>query len=81
MLIGTVLIHQHSLLGLVEGMANCLAENEGPNCGDQHLSLEQKVSHVLRQLARNEAIIMFDSNSETIDIVVGRKAKSSGSSD
>ena len=52
---------------------------EGTDYGDQHFSLEQKVNHVLRQLERNEAKIMFDPNSETIDIVVGRKAKSSGS--
>ena len=36
-------------------------------------------AEALRQLERNEAKIMFDPNSETIDIVVGRKAKSSGS--
>ncbi len=43
---------------------------EGTEYGATDFSLEQKVAHVMRQLERNEARIMFDPNSETIDIVV-----------
>ena len=65
----------------LNGVIEAFVLREGTDYGDQHFSLEQKVSHVLRQLERNEAKIMFDPNSETIDIVVGQKAKSSGSHD
>jgi uncharacterized protein YheU (UPF0270 family) len=42
---------------------------EGTDYGAREFSLEQKVAHVLRQLERGEARIMFDPNSETVDIV------------
>jgi uncharacterized protein YheU (UPF0270 family) len=42
---------------------------EGTDYGAKEFSLEQKVAHVLRQLERGEARIMFDPNSETVDIV------------
>ena len=43
---------------------------EGTDYGEQLYSLEQKVAHVLRQLQRGEAQVVFDPNTETIDIVV-----------
>ena len=43
---------------------------EGTDYGDRDFSLEQKVAHVLRQLERKEARIVFDPNTETVDIVV-----------
>jgi uncharacterized protein YheU (UPF0270 family) len=45
---------------------------EGTDYGDQHFSLYRKVQHLLRQLERNEAQIMFDPNSETINIVTSK---------
>ena len=56
----------------LRGVIESYVLREGTDYGDQHFSLEQKVAHVLRQLKRNEAKIMFDPNSETIDIVVKR---------
>jgi uncharacterized protein YheU (UPF0270 family) len=38
-------------------------------------SLDKKEQHVLRQLERNQAQIMFDPNTETIDIVVKPRTK------
>lgn len=43
---------------------------EGTDYGEKEFSLEQKVAHVIRQLERGEARIVFDPNSETMDIVV-----------
>ena len=60
----------------LRGVIESYVLREGTDYGDQHFSLEQKVSHVLRQLERNEAKIMFDPNSETIDIVVNRNSVS-----
>lgn len=42
---------------------------EGTDYGDREFSLEQKVSHVMRQLERGEAHIVFDPNTESVGIV------------
>jgi uncharacterized protein YheU (UPF0270 family) len=41
---------------------------EGTDYGEHHFSLDQKVAHVLRQLERGEAQIVFDEVSESVDI-------------
>jgi len=43
---------------------------EGTDYGEREFSLEQKLAHVYRQLERGEARIVFDPNTETVDIVV-----------
>jgi len=45
---------------------------EGTDYGEHEFSLEQKRAHVYRQLQRAEAQIVFDPNTETIDIVPTR---------
>jgi uncharacterized protein YheU (UPF0270 family) len=45
---------------------------EGTDYGEREFSLEQKLAHVYRQLERGEAQIVFDPNTESIDIVVTR---------
>ena len=47
---------------------------EGPDYGEREFSLDQKLAHVLRQLERGEAQIVFDPNTQTIDIAVSRPA-------
>jgi uncharacterized protein YheU (UPF0270 family) len=54
----------------LRGVIESFVLREGTDYGNQQYSLDQKVDHVLRQLEHNEAQIMFDPNSETIDIVV-----------
>ncbi len=43
---------------------------EGTDYGDREFSLDEKVAHVMRQLERGEAQILFYPVTETIDIVV-----------
>lgn len=43
---------------------------EGTDYGEQERSLEEKVANVMRQLERDEARIVFDLESATVDIVV-----------
>jgi uncharacterized protein len=43
---------------------------EGTEYGERDVSLDQKVAQVTRQLQRGEARIVFDPESETIDVVV-----------
>jgi len=51
---------------------NRLCCARGTEYGEREFSLEQKLAHVYRQLERAEAQIVFDPNTETIDIVVTR---------
>jgi uncharacterized protein YheU (UPF0270 family) len=46
---------------------------EGTEYGARDFSLDEKVAHVLRQLRRGEAQIVFDPASETVDIAVARR--------
>ena len=46
---------------------------EGTEYGAKEFSLDEKVAHVLRQLERKEAQIMFDPGSESIDLIVKRR--------
>jgi uncharacterized protein YheU (UPF0270 family) len=49
---------------------------EGTDYGGHEFSLQEKVAHVMRQLDRKEAQIIFDPNSESIDIVVSKSLQS-----
>jgi len=56
----------------LQGVIESFVLREGTDYGMHDYSLEQKVAHVLRQLQRKEAQIVFDPNTESIDIVVRR---------
>jgi uncharacterized protein len=56
--------------GALRGVLESFVLREGTEYGERDFSLEQKVAHVIRQLRRGEAQIVFDPDSETIDIVV-----------
>jgi len=43
---------------------------EGTEYGERDFTLEEKVMHVIAQLERGEARIIFDADSESVDIVV-----------
>ena len=54
----------------LRGVIESFVLREGTEYGATEIALEQKVAQVLRQLARREARILFDPESESIDIVV-----------
>ena len=58
----------------LRGVIEAFVLREGTEYGERDVSLERKVADVLRQLERREAQIMFDPNSETIDIIVKSRA-------
>jgi uncharacterized protein YheU (UPF0270 family) len=62
--------HSELSADALRGVIESFVMREGTEYGATDFSLEQKVAHVMRQLERNEARIMFDPNSETINIVV-----------
>lgn len=48
---------------------------EGTEYGERDFTLDEKLTHVMHQLERGEAQIMFDPQSNSVDIVVSRKLK------
>jgi len=54
----------------LRGVVESFVLREGTDYGEQPFSLEQKVAHVMGQLERGEARIIFDSNSESVSITV-----------
>ncbi len=57
----------------LRGVLEAFVLREGTEYGEREFSLEEKVAHVLGQLRRGEARIVFDPESETIDIQTARK--------
>lgn len=65
-----VIPHTELSTDALQGVIESFVLREGTDYGTHDYSLEQKVAHVLRQLERKEAHIVFDPNTESIDIVV-----------
>ena len=53
----------------LRGVVEAFVLREGTDYGDREFSLEQKLAHVMNQLERGEAQIVFDPNTETVDVV------------
>jgi uncharacterized protein len=47
---------------------------EGTDYGEREVRLEEKVAQVLRQLERGEAHIVFDPQTQSVNIVAGTAA-------
>jgi len=54
---------------LLRAVIESFVLREGTDYGEHELSLEQKVSRVVRQLERGEAQILFDPQTESVAIV------------
>jgi uncharacterized protein len=59
----------------LRGVLESFVLREGTDYGEREVSLDQKVAHVLRQLERGEAHIVFDTVLESIDIVVTKPVR------
>lgn len=53
----------------LRGVVESFVLREGTDYGRAEYSLDEKVAHVMRQLERKEAQIMFDPNTESVHIV------------
>jgi uncharacterized protein len=51
---------------------------EGTEYGEREFSLEQKVAQVLQQLERDEARIVFDPHTQSVNIVLSAAATAPG---
>jgi uncharacterized protein YheU (UPF0270 family) len=56
----------------LRGVLESFVLREGTDYGEREISLDQKVAHVLRQLERGEAQIVFDAVLESVDIVLAK---------
>jgi uncharacterized protein YheU (UPF0270 family) len=56
----------------LQGVIESFVLREGTEYGATDFSLDQKVAHVMRQLERKEAHVVFDPDSESVNIVVSR---------
>ncbi len=54
---------------LLRSVVESFVLREGTDYGEREVSLDTKIGHVIRQLERGEAHIIFDPQSESIDIV------------
>ena len=61
----------------LRGVVESFVLREGTDYGEREFSLEQKLAHVYRQLERGEAQIVFDPNTETVDIIPSRQREPS----
>jgi uncharacterized protein len=64
----------------LRGVIESFVLREGTDYGEHEFSLEQKLAHVLRQLERGEAQILFDPDTETIDIILQESTRSTAPS-
>lgn len=69
-----VVPHTELSADALRGVIESFVLREGTDYGVRDVSFESKVAQVLRQLERREAEIVFDPDSESIDIVVRRPA-------
>jgi uncharacterized protein len=58
----------------LRGVVEAFVLREGTDYGQRQFSLDEKVAHVMGQLDRREAQIMFDPGSQSIQIVVRDRA-------
>jgi uncharacterized protein len=61
--------HRELSADALRGVIESFVLREGTDYGEREVQLEQKVAYVLRQLERGEAQILFDPNTESLDIV------------
>ena len=58
----------------LRGLIEAFVLREGTDYGERDVSLERKVIHVLHQLERGEARIVFDPVTESVDILPRTRA-------
>ena len=64
-----VVPHTELTAELLHAVIEAYVLREGTDYGEQEFSLEDKVSHVLGQLKRGEAQIVFDQETDTVSII------------
>ena len=63
-----IIPHTELSADTLRGVIESFVLREGTDYGQNEYSLEQKVAHVVKQLERGEAQIVFDPDSESVHI-------------
>ncbi len=64
-----VIPHSELSTDALRGVIEAFVLREGTEYGERDVPLDQKVQHVLRQLERGEARVIFDPETEVVDLV------------
>ena len=67
-----VVPHTELAADLLRAVVESFVLREGTDYGEREYSLDEKVARVIRQLERGEAHIVFDPDTESVDIAVRR---------
>ena len=67
-----VVPHTELAADLLRAVIESFVLREGTDYGEKEYSLDEKVARVIRQLERGEAQIVFDPETESVDIAVRR---------
>jgi uncharacterized protein YheU (UPF0270 family) len=70
-----VVPHTELAADLLRAVIESFVLREGTDYGEKEYSLDEKVARVTRQLERGEAQIVFDPDTESVDIAVRRGAR------
>ena len=60
---------------ILQGLLEEYASRDGTDYGERELSLEQKVSQLDRQLHRRDLVILFETESESWDLLQREQAE------
>ena len=69
-----VVPHTELRADVLRSMIESFVLREGTDYGERELSLESKVARVTRQLERGEVRIVFDPDTDSVDIQTAAKA-------
>ena len=61
--------HRELSVAALRGVVESFVLREGTDYGPQEFSFEEKIAAVMRQLDRGEAVIVFDPDTGTVDIL------------
>ena len=65
--------HTELAADLLRAIIESFVLREGTDYGEEEFTLDQKVERVIRQLERGEAQIVFDPDTESVNIAPGRQ--------
>ena len=65
-----VVPHTELAADVLRAVIESFVLREGTDYGEREISLDQKVARVLRQLERGDAQILFDPDTESVDVAV-----------
>jgi uncharacterized protein len=67
--------HRELSAEALRGVIEAFVLREGTDYGEREYSLEQKVNHVMGQLDRGEAQVLFDPDTESVQIMPVRSCR------